>query len=131
MENGTGRDTVVENINRAFSSFDWSLATNREDMDFLWNGWVEAYGKLVEKLVGTRPARETTWGRKFDPNLRLLCKRASISRSWYILASRATMNSDELLERWVNDRKAFVEAWEESNIQWLTNAVIRAVKMVM
>ena len=128
MENGTSRDTVVENINRAFSSFDWSLATNREDMDFLWNGWVEAYGNLVEKLVGTRPARETTWGRKFDPNLRLLCKRASISRSWYILASRATMNCDELLERWVNDRKAFVEAWEESNKQWLTNAVIRAVK---
>ena len=82
----------------------------------------------MEKLVGTRPARVTTWGRKFDSNLRALCKRASISRSWYILACQAKVNCERVLEIWTYDRKAFVEAWEKSNIQWRTDAVNRAVK---
>ena len=79
LGNVDSRSLVVSEINMAFASLDWSGAVDR----------VDVFEDLVEKQVGTRPARMTSWGKKFDANVRALCKKASISRGWYIMASVA------------------------------------------
>ena len=109
------RPTVVSDINLAFSSLNWFEAVDRADMDILWSKWVVAYEDLVEKHVGTHRARISTWGRKFDINVRALCKQASISRSWYILACEAKQDCESFFEVWAEDRRAFLAAWEKSN----------------
>ena len=86
------------------------------------------FDKLVMMLVGTRPARKTSWGRKFDSNLRALCKKASISRSWYILACEAKQDSESFFEAWVKDRKDFVASWEKSKSDWFNNMVCNAIR---
>ena len=97
-------------------------------MNSLWSRWVEVFNALVDKLVGTRHARATSWGRKFDPKVRALCKQASISRGWYLLSRKDDGVNVRLFERWVTDRKAFINAWEKSKRVWLTVAVTNAVK---
>ena len=37
-----------------------------KDMNSLWSSWVEVFNALVDKLIGTRFARQTSWGRKFN-----------------------------------------------------------------
>ena len=107
----------------AFSSINWCEAVNREDMDCLWSKWVAAFDDLVGKLVGTRPARTTSWGRMFDINVRALCKQASISRCWYILACEAKLDSGSFFKACVDDRNEFLAVWEKSKRDWLRKAV--------
>ena len=112
----------------AFETVSWSEAQNRKDMNALWSRWVEAYNTLVDKLIGTRLARESSWGRAFDRNVRALCKKASISRGWYIQSHQMDQANDAVFTRWVNDRQAFITAWEKSKRDWLAAAVTKAVK---
>ena len=128
LDNAACRVSVLSEIETAFHAFNWPDAVDRDDMDLLWSGWVEAYRVLVDKLIGTRPARESSWGRKFDSKVRTFCKRASISRSWYILACQADQPSDSFFDRWVEDRDLFIKAWEKSKRDRLTAAVTMAVK---
>ena len=62
LENVDTRSSVVSKINLAFSSLNWSEALDREDMDRLWSRWIVAFDNLVNNQVGTRPARESSWG---------------------------------------------------------------------
>ena len=52
---------------------------------------------MVDMLIGTRMVKDSTWGRKFDPEVRKLCKEASIARSWYIKAKRFGGKSEDFL----------------------------------
>ena len=128
MVNAACRSLVVSDIHLAFSPLNWDGAADREDMECLWQRWRQAFNSIVEKRIGTRPARQTSWGRKFYINVRALCKKASISRSWYILASEANQDCDVLLNVWVKDRKNFILAWEKSNNVWLEEMVTQAVQ---
>ena len=119
---------VVSDIKNAFCSLDWSKAHGPKDMNSLWSSWVEVFNALVDKLIGTRLARQTSWGRKFNPTVRALCERASKSRAWYLQAGNADGTNGPLFNRWVQDRKAFINAWEKSKREWLTAAVTKAVK---
>ena len=47
---------------------------NRVDMDCMWRKCVASFDDLLEKHVGTRRARNTSWGRKFDIDVRAHCK---------------------------------------------------------
>ena len=60
--------------------------------------------------------------------MRALCKKASISRSWYILACEASQDCDMSLNVWVKHRKDFILAWEKSNNVWLEEIVTQAVQ---
>ena len=119
---------VVCDINLAFSSLNWCEAVDRADMDCLWSKWVFAFDDLIEKHVGTRRARMTSWGRKFDLNVRALCIQASKSRSWYILACEAQQDCESYFKAWVKDRKAFLAAWERSKCDWFSKEVCEAVR---
>ena len=99
------RAWVVSDIKNAFCSLEWSEAHDQKDMNSLWFRWVEVFNALVDKLVGTRLARATSWGRKFDPKVRALCKQASISISWYLLSRKDDGVNVRLLRRWVKDRR--------------------------
>ena len=127
LENFHSRPFIVSKILNSFSSINWSVAADRGDMDFLWSEWVNAFEELVEKEVGTRPAKKTSWGRKFDPHVRALCKKASISRSWYILACQAEQEGDSFFKPWVDDRMKFLAAWEKSQSDWFEKVVRQAV----
>ena len=122
------RKLVVSDIKNAFYSLDWSKAVDQKGMNSFWAIWVELLNALVDKLIGTRLARQTSWGRKFDPKVRALCKQASISRSWYLITNIADGTNGPLFRRWVRDRKAFINAWEKSKREWLTATVTNAVK---
>ena len=97
MEKSESRSYIVSKIKLAFSSLNWTEAENRDDMNYLWSMWVEAFEGLVEREIGTRTTRETSWGRPFDPNVRALCKQASITRSWYLMASKEGWKGDSYL----------------------------------
>ena len=128
LENVDTRSSVVSEINLAFSSLNWSEALDREDMDRLWSKWIVAFDDLVNNQVGTRPARESSWGRKFDTNVRALCKKASVSRSWYLFACQASKNCDSFYETWSKDRREFIAAWEKSKNDWFEKMVSLAIK---
>ena len=83
------KQRVIGRIKGAFSHIDWSSAMTRKDMNNLWSLWQESYGSLVEEIIGTRWARVSSWGRKFDMEVRELCKKASVARSWFVEAKRA------------------------------------------
>ena len=84
---------------------------------------------MLENLVGTRPASEGTLGRKFSPEVRELCKEASVARSQFIKARLEGPNCDEYLEKWQNLRSSFIRAWERSDREYQTECVERAVAM--
>ena len=95
--------------------------------------WIErtwiVYGQsLIEKHLGTRRAKMTSWGRKFDLNVRALCIQASISRSWYILACEAQQDCESYFKAWVKDRKGFLAAWEKSKRDWFRKEVCEAIR---
>ena len=83
---------------------------------------------MVEKLIGTRWASVSSWGRKFDQIVRTLCKEASIARSWFIEAKRAGRDFAEYFLRWKKSRESYVRAWEKSNKQWHIDSVKRALE---
>ena len=84
-------------------------------MNSLWEKWIKIYNSLVEELIGTRWARVSSWGRKFDSKVRELCIEASIARSWYVEAKRAGGDLSEFFKTWKRSRQAFILAWEQSN----------------
>ena len=96
-------------------------------MNSLWGEWLRCYNSLVEEIIGTRWARVASWGRKFDSNVRNLCKVASIARSWFVKAKRAGGDVAEFLERWKESRLAFIEAWERCQREWHVECVKRAI----
>ena len=128
MEKSESRSYIASKIKLAFSSLNWTEAENRDDMNYLWSMWVEAFEGLVEREIGTRTTRETSWGRPFDPNVRALCKQASITRSWYLMASKEGWKGDSYLKTWVEDRMKFIASWEKSESNWLSLVVSQAVK---
>ena len=73
-------------IGSAFSHIKWSQANTRNDMNILWEQWVKSYNTLIEELIGTRWARVSSWGRKFNMKVRKLCLKASIARAWFVEA---------------------------------------------
>ena len=91
------RSRVISNVQTFFkkSTLAWSKAVNRADMNRLWCFWARSYEVMVEKLIGTRTARDATWGRKFSPTVRDLCKKASVARSWFIKARREGCDYEE------------------------------------
>ena len=127
LGNPISRASVVSVIKNTFSPLCWTDANDQKDMDRLWSRWVESYRMLVDRVIGTRPARKSSWGRQFDSDVRSRCKQASISRAWYILAHQTGLSTEGPLRRWVKDRKAFIEAWEKSKRDWLATVVTRAV----
>ena len=80
INSGT-RPKIVSKIVSAFSHLEWSKANTRHDMDVLWEHWLKSYNTLTEDLIGTRWARVSSWGRKFDMDIRKLCLKASIARA--------------------------------------------------
>ena len=82
---------------------------------------------MVEELIGTRWARVSSWGRKFNSRVRELCTEASIARSWFIEAKRSGRYMSELFETWKRRRQAFQLAWEQSNTDWYVQCVKRAI----
>ena len=121
------RQKIVEKVLLTFSDIDWSKAVTRKDMNVLWTEWVERYDSLTEDLIGTRWARDSSWGRKFDPLVRDLCKKASVARSWFIKAKRDGRDCKVFLARWRKSRIEYVEAWERSNTAWYTQIVTHAI----
>ena len=87
---GRGRSRMIAKVLGFFPqpALDWSSAVTRGDMNDLWCSWVRSYEQMLESLVGTRPVRDGTWGRKFSLDVRELCKKASIARSQFIKARR-------------------------------------------
>ena len=113
LEDPKTRLPIVNKINNAFCDLKWKAAISLADMNSLWAEWTMRYNNLVESLIGTRMARECTWGRNFDHGLRKLCKKSSVSRSWFIEMKRAGLNNKELLGRWQKDRKVHCSVGEE------------------
>ena len=96
-------------------------------MNILWEKWLKIYNSLVEELIGTRWARVSSWGRKFDSKVRKLCIEASIARSWFVEAKRAGGDLSEFFGKWKRSRQAFILAWEQSNRDWYIECVKRAI----
>ena len=128
---GPARSRMIDKVLGFFSqpSLDWSSAVTRSDMNDLWCLWVRSYDLVIEKLIGTRPASDATWGRKFSLEVRKLCKDASMARSQFIKAKRDFCNYEEYLARWQNLRSKFIRAWERSDKEYQTECVERAVKL--
>ena len=122
------RRDLVFKIQKAFANIEWSKAANREDMNSLWEQWLKEYAKLVEKVIGTKRARVSSWGRPFNTGVRKLCVRASIARSWFIEAKRAGGDSTGFLEVWRRRRQEFIEEWEKANQVWYIDCVERAIR---
>ena len=97
-------------------------------MNSLWADWVDKFNSLIEDLIGTRWARISSWGRKFDVKVRRLCKEASIARSWFVKAKRVGRDVTEFYMRWKQKREEFISAWESSNREWYIDCVNRAIK---
>ena len=85
------------------------------------------YNCLVQELIGTRWARVSSWGRKFNSKVRELFIEASIPRSWYVEAKRAGGDLDTFFAKWKRSREAFILAWELSNREWYVESVKRAI----
>ena len=129
MSSLSSRRNIVNIIKSQFSSVDWASASSREDMNSRWLEWVKLYDSLVEKLIGTRRATQSTWGRKFDNCIRAFCKKASISRSWFLKAKLAGCQTNNLYVRWRDDRRKFISAWEESERAWVSEKIQRAINL--
>ena len=127
-DGGRARREIVFKIQNSFSDMGWSNAESREDMNILWEKWVMNYNSLVEELIGTRWARVSSWGRKFNSRIRDLCKQASIARSWFIEVKRTGIDINELFDTWKREREAFILAWEQSNTDWYIQCVKRAIR---
>ena len=84
---------------------------------------------MLKKLVGTRPASQGTWGRKFSLEVRELCKEASVARPQFIKARREGPNFGDFLEKWQNLRSSFIRAWERSDMEYHTKCIDRTVAM--
>ena len=123
----SSRCKVVSTIVRSFSNLRWTEAKTREDMNGLWEVWVDIFNSLVEDLIGTRWARISSWGRKFDMEVRVLCKEASIARSWFVETKRAGREVIKFYTRWKQRREKFIAAWERSNTEWHIDCVKRAI----
>ena len=124
---GRERKEIVRKIQDSFSRMGWPKAESRVDMNTIWVKWVRIYNSLVEELIGTRWARVSSWGRKFNSRVRELCTEASIARSWFIEAKRSGRDMSELFENWKRRRQAFQLAWEQSNTDWYVQCVKRAI----
>ena len=126
---GKGRSGMISKVLRFFShaALDWSSAVTKGDMNNLWCSWVRSYDLMVEKLVGTRPATDGTWGRKFSPEIRELCKDASVARSQFIKTRRDSCNYEESLVKWQSLRSAFIGAWERCEKDYQTECIEHAV----
>ena len=111
------RSIVISKVLNFFqeSTLGWSTAVTKGDMNRLWCSWIKSYNEMVEKLIGTRTTKDATWGRKFSPMVRNLCKEASVARSWFIKARVEGCNYDKYLEKWQGLRSSFIKAWEESD----------------
>ena len=96
-------------------------------MNCLWLEWAKKYDLMVEELIGTRMATECTWGRKYNKSIRTLCKKASISRSWFVKAKIAGKVPEKLQLTWTSDRKQFIKAWEQSEKAWVAEKIQRAL----
>ena len=103
-DGGRARKEIVIKIQDSFSDMGWPKAESRDDMNILWEKWVLKYNSLVEELIGTRWARVSSWGRKFNSRVRELCTEASIARSWFIEAKRTGRDISELFEIWKRRR---------------------------
>ena len=122
------RRKVVSKIVGSFSDLRWTVANTREDMNGLWELWVVNFNSLVEDIIGTRWARVSSWGRKFDMEVRILCKEASIARSWFVEAKRAGREVTEFYIRWKDRRERFIAAWERSKKKWHIDCVKHAIE---
>ena len=98
-------------------------------MNALWCSWVRSYDLMVEKVIGTRPSSDATWGRKFSLEVRKLCKEASVARSQFINAKRKSCDYEHYFIRWRNLRALFIAAWEKSERDFLIECIERAVGM--
>ena len=54
------RSRIISKVKGFFSNptLEWSAAVTRDEMNKLWCSWVKNYNHMVEKLIGTRPARD-------------------------------------------------------------------------
>ena len=84
--NSGSRDRTASKIVSTFSHVEWSTARSRDDMNVLWKVWLKTYNTLVDDLIGTRWARVSSWGWKYDIGIRKLCVKASIARAWFVTA---------------------------------------------
>ena len=114
-------------VHKSFSVVEWSKAESRADMNILWEKWLQIYNCLVEELIGTRWARISSWGRKFNYKVRELCIEASIARSWFVEAKRAGGDLDEFFTTWKRSRQRFIRAWQQANRDWYIECVKRAI----
>ena len=73
-EGSIHREGVVAKVLSFFSDLKWSQNKTRKEIDELWCIWVKRYNLMVDTLIGTRPAKAVSWGRKFDLEVRRLCK---------------------------------------------------------
>ena len=96
-------------------------------MNLLWKEWLKTYNTLVDDLIGTRWARVSSWGRKFDMGIRKLCVKASIARAWYVTARARGCDVMKFFEIWAKSRRAFIEAWELANKEWHIQSVTHAI----
>ena len=69
------RHKVVSRIVSSFSHLRWTEANTREDMNRLWEVLEDIFNSLVEDLIGTRWARISSRGRKFDMEVRYYVRR--------------------------------------------------------
>ena len=126
-EDSRTKQNLIMKIQRAFLHVEWSKAKTRKDINNLWCLWLRSYESLVEEIIGTRLARVSSWGRKFDTNIRNLCKKASIARSWFVETKRERGDVDMFFVRWKQSREAYIEAWEKAERDWNQECVERAV----
>ena len=86
LSNSVSRHKTVHKIVSAFDHLEWSKAVTRKDMNRLWKEWSKTFNALIGDLIGTRWARVSSCGRKFDLEIRKLCIKASIARAWFLEA---------------------------------------------
>ena len=56
------RQKIVKKVLLSFSDIEWSKAVTRKDMNVLWAEWMKRYDSLAVDLIGTRWARDSSWG---------------------------------------------------------------------
>ena len=120
---------VIAKVLSFFSDLKWSQVKTRKEIDELWCVWVKRYNLMVETLIGTRPAKAVSWGRKFDIEVRRLCKEASIARCWFLEAKRAGGERKQFFSRWRKLRSAYIESWERSEKEWNIQSLERALRL--
>ena len=96
-------------------------------MNVLWEQWLKSFNTLIEELIGTRWARVSSWGRKFNMKVRKLCLKASIARAWFVEAKSFGADVTGFYENWERSRKAFIDSWERANKDWYVESVTRAI----